>query len=145
MGHPSDLTGDALRRQLKSDGFPEGINILCSNCNWIDNLEKKRKKIPFSKYREYALRKKIEAFTPYCNGVPRCSCCGIVNIDVLSIDHIIPQSYFKGEKKLIGVQLYRYIIKNNFPNGYQVFCRNCNQSKSDKSLCSHQKNLYLNG
>jgi len=138
MDHKNNMTGPALHNRLRKDGFPEGINILCSNCNWIDNLEKRRAKNSVSKWREYALRKKIEAFTPYSNGKPKCACCSIDNIDVLSIDHIIPQSYFKGEKKRLGVELNRYLINNNFPRGYQILCRNCNQSKSNKSLCYHQ-------
>jgi len=134
--------GHHLWSELIAKEFPKGFNILCSNCNWIDNLEKRKNihsvKISSIKYREYVLRKKIEVFTHYSNGKLKCACCGIDNIDILSIDHIISQSYFKGEKKYTGEKLYRYLIKNSFPRGYQILCRNCNSSKSDKSLCYHQ-------
>jgi len=51
-------------------------------------------------------------------------------------------AYFK-EKRKIGSALYRELEKNNFPPNYQILCRNCNQSKSNKSVCYHFQKKYL--
>ena len=68
---------------------------------------------------------------------PRCVCCGEnIGIEILTIDHI------KGRKKgdnRTGEQLYRYLKKNDFPEGYQVLCFNCNAAKGVFGVCPHQE------
>ena len=57
--------------------------------------------------------------------------CGITDIDVLTIDHIKGGgSRHKKEIGGLGYKLYAYLIKENFPKGYQVLCFNCNFKKS---------------
>ena len=78
------------------------------------------------------LRKKV--FIAYGGKNPKCKKCGCDIYDVLSIDHINNKG---GEqrKKLFGGQrgsatkLYRWLIRNKFPNGFQILCRNCNHLK----------------
>lgn len=68
-----------------------------------------------------------------------CVCCGEQNIDFLTIDHITNDGGYHRRK--VGNGLYRWLVKNNFPAGFQVLCMQCNSSKSRHGQCIHQ---YLN-
>lgn len=76
----------------------------------------------------YKARVKIEVLSHYSNeSVPICSRCSIVDIDVLTIDHI--QGKGHEHKKLTQGHLYRWLQQNNYPEGFQVLCFNCNFKK----------------
>lgn len=79
---------------------------------------------------------------------PTCNCCGITELDFLNIDHI------KGKKEMMKIKtlrkidynprrsgryLNRWLIKNNFPNGFQVLCFNCNTAKELYGTCPHKR------
>jgi hypothetical protein len=73
--------------------------------------------------------------------IPSCNCCGENQFLIfLTIDHIKGwKNYNEGPKRLGGKDLYRYLQKNDFPEGYQVLCMNCNSAKSDDEVCPHQR------
>lgn len=80
---------------------------------------------------------KIKCLTYYSNkDVPVCNCCNENNIDKLTIDHI--NGGGRKHIKEVGNKIYRWTKKNNFPQGYQVLCFNCNLGKHNKSLCPHK-------
>jgi hypothetical protein len=51
-----------------------------------------------------------------------CVGCGETDFPVLTIDHI--NGGGNKHRKEVG-SLYRWLIKNNFPEGFRVLCRNC--------------------
>lgn len=53
--------------------------------------------------------------------------CEIDDIDVLTIDHINNDGH--KHRELVGVKMYRWLVQNNFPEGFQVLCANCNLKK----------------
>jgi hypothetical protein len=69
-----------------------------------------------------------------------CRCCGETMKECLSIDHMNNNGYF--HRKEIGSQgseFYRWLVKNNFPEGFQVLCMNCQFGKKhNKGICPHQ-------
>jgi hypothetical protein len=71
-----------------------------------------------------------------------CACCGFDNKDALVLDHI--HGGGSRQRRSPGIsspsQHYRWIIRNNFPEGYQVLCANCNMAKGNKDKCpiNHQ-------
>lgn len=71
-----------------------------------------------------------------------CFCCGNKNIDVLTIDHIKNDGniHRKQDKKTIA--LWSWLRQNNFPEGFQVLCHNCNWKKfiSTKSKSNERYN-----
>lgn len=55
-----------------------------------------------------------------------------VTIDALSIDHI-DGGGAKHRKGLTTSNIYRWLIKNNFPTGFQVLCMNCQFIKKKRN------------
>lgn len=89
--------------------------------------------------RENRLKKKIACFEKYGAGTVACACCGEKEIKFLSIDHI--NGGGSAQKKKLGGggdKIYRWLIKNDFPAGFQVLCHNCNQAKGAYGACPHK-------
>lgn len=74
----------------------------------------------------------------------KCFCCGEANKGFLTVDHVdgqVPELAVVG-KKLGHSALYRYLVKNNFPEGYQLACCNCNMATGWWGTCPHKKEPY---
>jgi len=77
-------------------------------------------------------------------GGPVCVCCGETCMDMLNIDHINEDGSYH-RKNLnkhgnAGCSTYHWLKANDFPDGFQVLCYNCNISKHRNGICSHQLN-----
>lgn len=72
----------------------------------------------------------------------QCACCGEAEPLFLEIDHI--KNDGKKHRQLIGNSaraLVFWIIKNNYPDDFQLLCSNCNQGKKrNGGVCPHKKN-----
>jgi hypothetical protein len=86
--------------------------------------------------RTHALKNKLKVLTHYSNGDihcmnPRCEVPGGArNIWSLSIDHIDGGGRKHTEElHKDGLNFYTWLIKNNYPKGFQVLCMNCNTIK----------------
>lgn len=66
-----------------------------------------------------------------------CKCCGETTIEFLSLDHIAGDGAKHRREIGGGANTYRWIIKNNFPPGFQVLCMNCNFAKGKSKYCPH--------
>ena len=82
------------------------------------------------KIRDYEANLKYDVLSHYCKQSLRCARCGITDIDVLCIDHINGGGS-KHRRSIggLGGTLYHWLKKNNYPEGYQVLCFNCNFKK----------------
>lgn len=88
--------------------------------------------------RKYNLKSKIKVLSHYSGNPPKCACCGETEICFLSIDHI--NGGGNKERKQIKGNFYLWFINNNFPEGYQVLCMNCQFGrKCNKGICPHQE------
>jgi len=95
-----------------------------------DNLKR-----GFIKY-YYKLKEKV--FFHYGGNPPHCANpeCPyhdeyVPTIHILTVDHIdenAPDIEIYG-RKLYHIRLCSFLIKKNFPDGYQILCRNCNYLK----------------
>ena len=85
------------------------------------------------------------------SNIPCCNCCGEnFHVDFLAIDHIRGSKQMDLEPELVKLKyssklrnqnLHRWIILNNFPNGFQILCTNCNFAKGMKknnNKCPHE-------
>lgn len=86
---------------------------------------------------KYVMKLKTEVLTHYGNGKLACAKCGISDIDVLSIDHINGNG--RSHVKSIRKTLYRWLKDNNFPDGFQTLCMNCNWKKRVTNNEMHHK------
>lgn len=92
--------------------------------------------------RERRLKIKTIVLKHYSNELLICSCCGDNHIEFLTLDHINNDG--AKERKSKGssyhtITFYNSLIKNNFPNGYDVLCFNCNTSKGFYGMCPHKR------
>ena len=71
----------------------------------------------------------------YSEGRNCCNCpsCNESNIEFLAIDHI--EGGGGKHRKQVSGNFYNYLIKEDFPEGYQILCHNCNVAKRDKGYC----------
>lgn len=81
----------------------------------------------------------MSVFEHYSGDIPKCAYCGETNSEFLSIDHI-NNNGAQHEKTLSGRSsetLYRWLMKNDYPDGFQVLCMNCNCAKEWLGHVSH--------
>ncbi len=95
-----------------------------------------------NKQREQGIKDRV--FMAY--GGYRCACCGVTGRSFLSIDHMGNDgANHRRTVGLGGAPTYRWLAKNNFPQGFQVLCYNCNWSKHiNHGTCEH-KIIFLEG
>lgn len=106
---------------------------------------KNRDKFKATQKRAYD-KMRLECLTHYCKGKkPKCQCCGETEILFLHLDHIDGKGadhrrklqkengYYPG-----GNNLPYWLKKNNYPDGFQVLCANCNLAKRVNKICPHQ-------
>lgn len=130
---------------------------LCQKCidyriNYNKTHKKQRDKVQL-KYRathkkelsDYYKNKYLEVkaiiVKHYSNGKMCCNCCGENIFEFMTVDHIKGggNKHRKEIKKESGRSFYEWLIKNNFPKGYQILCWNCNWSKFRHGICPHQR------
>jgi hypothetical protein len=71
--------------------------------------------------------------------IPCCNCCGLNNyLDFLAVDHVLGKKQMDSVPELVKIGyssklkdyfLYEWIMDNNFPDGFQILCHNCNFAK----------------
>jgi 5-methylcytosine-specific restriction endonuclease McrA len=88
--------------------------------------------------------RKLLVLSHYSSNPPKCACppCGETIIEFLSIDHIIPIGNKARDNQLgtrHGSNLYGWLIRHNFPEGFQVLCMNCNFAKGHYDKCPHER------
>lgn len=110
---------------------PEEGRRICSGCLSEGRVKDKRKRI---KLRDAA----FEAYGGYV-----CKCCGETEKLFLQIDHVNNDGAKHrrevfGKKSGSGQNIYRWLRDNNFPEGFQVLCANCNLGKHrNGGICPH--------
>jgi hypothetical protein len=99
--------------------------------------------------KEYRQQQRLICLVHYSDNPPKCACCEEQHIEFLTIDHIhgggnIHRLKILGGKSHAGIPFYLWLIRNNFPEGFQVLCFNCNSLKTKNiQFCSvHHPELY---
>lgn len=68
-----------------------------------------------------------------------CACCGEAEEMFLTFDHVNNDGYAHRKIDRSGSNLCRWLIKQGFPEGFQVLCMNCNWGKyRNGGVCPHK-------
>jgi hypothetical protein len=78
---------------------------------------------------------RIEVLEHYGN---KCACCGESTREFLAIDHIRGGGH-RHLKTLKRATIYYWLKQNNYPDGFQILCHNCNCAKGFYGSCPHKK------
>jgi hypothetical protein len=92
-----------------------------------------------ARYKRYYDKMKSQVFDHYGR---QCKCCGEDTEAFLTIDHKLNDGA-EHRRQMTSRCVYRWIIKNNFPETFQTLCYNCNCGKRcNNGICPHQRNYY---
>lgn len=120
----------------------KNLELRCPNCRKIrDATYHQKTKVHHNQIVADGKRLlKLEVMSYYSNGEPQCKVCGNTGIKHLSIDHINGGGS-KHTKEIGGGgnQLYRWLKQNDYPDGFQVLCMNCN---FDKKIDNKEQNKH---
>jgi len=119
-------------REQKKEQIAKGI---CVNCTLPALPDRRRCQICTDAQKRQRREKRLKVFDAY--GGSRCNCCGESNLKFLTIDHVNNDG--KEHRKTVKASLiFHWIIKNNYPPGFQVLCFNCNLGRQfNGGVCPH--------
>ena len=67
-----------------------------------------------------------------------CACCGEDEERFLCVDHINNDG--AAHRAMVGTGVNRWVVKNGYPEGFQILCFNCNVGRQlNKGVCPHVK------
>ena len=97
--------------------------------------------VDISKYnKKRNAENKLLVVKHYSNGKMRCACCGESHIEFLAIDHVNNNGASHRKVDNSAKNLPYWLIKNGYPDGFQILCHNCNWAKYQHKICPHQLN-----
>jgi hypothetical protein len=88
--------------------------------------------------KKYSTRIKLEVFNHYSDNQLCCKCCKIDIFDFLTIDHVGGRQLWDHKREMGGSKLYQWLRGNNYPEGFEVLCFNCNWGRyKNNGKCPH--------
>ena len=104
----------------------------------INNEWRKRNKDKDRHYGQVGTaRLKDQAIAAYGG---KCSCCGEMNREFLTIDHPRGRKTIGHSKRMCGAHLYRWLRNNGYPKkDFRLLCMNCNFSIGMYGFCPHER------
>ena len=67
----------------------------------------------------------------------KCRCCGEAENRFLTLDHV--NGGGNKDRRAIRSTLWSWLIRNNYPSGFQVLCYNCNCGRAlNGGVCPHK-------
>jgi hypothetical protein len=146
--------GAARRKELDRIGVctrcgqrPQAVGMrYCNECLVVAPRNRRWAKAPVHRKtyrRERQQEIKNACFAAY--GGFRCNCCGESQTKFLTIDHMNNDGAIH-RRTINGVhgrsQIYRWLRRHGYPEGFQVLCFNCNSGRQlNGGICPHQEKL----
>lgn len=131
--------GKPAARFRKTCGSPE-----CIRERQASSAIKNRKfPTPTERSFSYRLRQKLAVLGYYSSSTYSCKCCGESRLEFLTIDHINGggakhrEELGQGRRSKGAGGFYYWLIRSDYPEGYQVLCQNCNFSRGLFGYCPH--------
>lgn len=112
----------------KDNRSPIGICFQCKSCLCEKSLkyyqEHKEERRKYTRDRGQQIKQIV--LSHYSDGQPKCNQCGFEDIRALSVDHINGGgNKQRRDDGLLGANFYKWIKHQNYPEGLQVLCMNC--------------------
>lgn len=81
--------------------------------------------------------RRLAIINHYSGNDPKCACCGERELKFLAIDH--KNNDGAAHRRAVGPSsaVYKWIVENGFPDGFQILCHNCNMAKGIYGECPH--------
>jgi hypothetical protein len=124
---------------------PDGRMSQCKRCHadaekrQRDTGLRKPQRVDPEEHRARVQREKADlARQVYAHYGLECACCGTT--ERLTIDHVDGRGRehkleLFGQSRVSSVKIHRWLVRNGFPDGFQVLCRSCNSSKRRGHHC----------
>lgn len=136
---------DCRKKKDSERYFADKARILQKNKEWRANFAQ-----PGSIYRQKERKKAKETlelrrdavFNAYGGAV--CSCCGETERKFLTVDHVNGNG--NAHRAEIRQNIIDWLYRNNFPDGFQILCYNCNLGKQrNGGVCCPHKEIDRDG
>jgi hypothetical protein len=125
---------NAKRREYNNNPKIHNV-ILQRQAVWRSNNRKRANELSGISKKRYELRCKELVFNHYGKV---CACCGEKNIKFLTVDHI--EGGGRKHRGDIKSKIQIWLVKNNFPDNFQILCYNCNCGRnSNHGICPHKE------
>ncbi len=103
--------------------------------NWREKNRERYRELSTNSHQ----RRRLKMLQAYSGDIPKCACCGETHNEFLAIDHINGGGNKHRKSVTRSTGLMGWLIKNNYPSGFQVLCHNCNFAKGHYKMCPHNK------
>ena len=113
---------------------------VCRECR---NRRARENNAKNSEYNRRRHREKYETHKKMVFGYygTKCACCGEDELMFLTVDHINNDGNLHRKNKVSTSHhnIYGWLVRNGFPDGFQILCMNCNMGKHrNNGVCPHQ-------
>lgn len=132
---------DKIKRNHKKEYLRKKTRYLERAKKYYEEHKEKMKPYMSEYNRKWHQKFRIMALDHYSKGKMECSCCGEKILDFLTIDHK-KNNGTKHRKEIGAAHIFRWLVRNNYPEEYDVLCMNCNFAKGLKynnGICPHKK------
>jgi len=131
-------TADYFYRNAKR---PDGLHGECKGCHRERSIKfahaNRAKRVGW--HRAWVRRLRVKVLEHYSGGDPKCAWCEESHAEFLVLDHI--NGGGAQHRKVVGggSNMWRWLQREGFPEGFRVLCHNCNASFGTWGYCPHQK------
>ena len=136
-------TKDGLRYECKSCSRKKSLTrhnrIKTENQDYLQKIREKSKEWYIKnrakvkqKSKNYHINQRKKCIEYYGS---KCACCGEDRYEFLAIDHI--NGGGRKQKQEGVTKITRWLVANNFPEGFRILCHNCNTSLGAYGYCPH--------
>ena len=124
-------------RRIVLDSYPQNLRILCFNCNSgraiygdqavLQSIDGQYDLDIITQNASYDIARRIRHKQDVLNHYgTSCALCGQSRFVFLTIDHIGGGG--RAHRRKIGNNIYRWLIRENYPDGFRTLCWNCNST-----------------
>jgi hypothetical protein len=91
--------------------------------------------------RQWSYKYKLQVLLHYGGNPPQCACCKESMIGFLTVEHQNGTGKDHRANIKVGAEggqlIYRWLVVNNYPEGFEILCANCNLARGWYGACPH--------